>query len=451
MSFKANRLPPGLALNPQTGLIAGSVATRGTYHVQLTARNHRGAASRKLHIVVGETIALTPPMGWNSWYVLENRVTDRDIRAAAEAMVSSGLIQHGWSYVNIDDCWAVKTNASEPELRGAARDSVGRIRANQRFPDMKSLVDHIHALGLKAGIYTSPGGITCAGHAGSYQHEAEDARQIAEWGFDLLKYDWCGYDFIAKDHSLPELQKPYRLMGELLRQQPRDIVYNLCQYGMGDVWRWGRDVGGHCWRTANDLGLTFEGIAAGLFRDGFDVYATNQLHRFAGPGGWNDPDYLLLGRISNWKGSIVPTPLTPNEQYSQVSLWCLLAAPLIFSGDLTRLDEFTLSLLTNDEVIGVNQDPLGKPGRRVAKDGVLEVWARELEDGSQAVGLFNRGERATTVTVRWSDLSSTGNQHVRDLWRQQDLGVFLEKFNAPVGRHGVVLVRVSPHKLATPL
>ena len=242
---------------------------------------------------------------------------------------------------------------------------------------MKALTDYIHAKGLKAGIYTSPGPLTCAGHVGAYQHEELDARRFAEWGFDFLKYDWCSYGRIATNPSLAEMQKPYRLMGDILRRQDRDMVLNLCQYGMGNVWEWGKEVGGHSWRTAGDLGGSFDGIPGALFRDGFDVYARNELHKFGGPGGWNDPDYLLLGYLSNWKGQTVPTPLTPNEQYTHVSLWCLLAAPLIFSGDITRLDDFTLSLLTNDEVIDVDQDPLGKPGRRVAIDGDLEVWARD--------------------------------------------------------------------------
>jgi len=210
------------------------------------------------------------------------------------------------------------------------------------------------------------------------------------------------------------------------------------------VWEWGKDVGGNSWRTAGDLGGSFEGIAAALFRDGFDVYSKNKLHLYGGPGGWNDPDYLLLGYLSNWKGQTVPTPLTPNEQYTHVSLWALIAAPLIFSGDMTRLDEFTLSLLTNDEVIEVDQDILGKPGYRVFKDDDLEVWTRELEDGSKAVGLFNRGEFETTVVAKWSDVGVSGKQRVRDLWRQQDIGIFKGEYSAQVPRHGTVLVRIWP-------
>jgi alpha-galactosidase len=309
---------------------------------------------------------------------------------------------------------------------------------------MKALTDYIHGRGLKAGIYTSPGPLTCAGHVAAWQHEELDVKRFVEWGYDFLKYDWCSYNGIAKDKSAAELQKPYRLVSGLLAAEPRDIVLNLCQYGMGRVWEWGAAVGGNSWRTAGDLGGSFEGIPAALFRDGFDVYSDNELHRFGGPGHWNDPDYLLLGYLSDWKGGTAPTPLTPNEQYAHVSLWALVAAPLIFSGDITRLDDFTLGLLTNDEIIDVDQDPLGRPGRRVSKAGPVEIWVRELEDGSRAAGLFNRGEGLAAVTASWADLGVSGPQKVRDLWRQKDVGVFDGAFTAYVARHGVVMARLRP-------
>ena len=441
MDFATEGLPQGLKLDAATGRITGALSQRGEYMVKLRAKNARGEASRPLKIVVGDTLALTPPMGWNSWYVLEGRVTDRDMRAAADAMVSTGMIDHGYTYVNIDDCWMVKPGSEDPSLGGEPRDAQGRVQPNKRFPDMKALTDYIHAKGLKAGIYISPGPTTCAGFVGSHQHEEQDARAFAEWGFDFLKYDWCSYDSIAKDHSLTELQKPYRLMGDVLKRLDRDIVYNLCQYGMGDVSTWGREVGGHCWRTTGDLGGSFENIPNAMFTIGF---GQNGLEKWAGPGHWNDPDYLLLGYLSNWQGGTAPTPLTPNEQYTHVSLWCLLAAPLIFSGDMTRLDEFTLSLLTNDEVLEVDQDPLGRQGRRVAQDGEREVWMKEMEDGSKVVGLFNRDEFEAKVEAKWADLGVRGQQRVRDLWRQKDLGTFDSSFSASIPRHGVVLVRLFP-------
>ena len=215
---------------------------------------------------------------------------------------------------------------------------------------------------------------------------------------------------------------------------------------MGSVWKWGKEVGGQSWRTAGDLGGSFEGIGTALFRDGFDVYSRDSLHLYGAPGGWNDPDYLLLGYLSNWHGITVPTPLTPDEQYTQVSLWSLVAAPFIFSGDITRMDDFTLSLLTNDEVIDVDQDPMGKPGYRVSKVGDMEVWIRKLEDGSHAVGLFNRGKTETMVTASWADLGISGYQKVRDLWRQKDIGDLKDNFMTRVPSHGVVMVRMWPVK-----
>jgi alpha-galactosidase len=446
MKYEVLNLPEGLVCDAGTGKISGVIIVPGEYITTMKVTNSSGTSERQFRIVCGDNLALTPHMGWNSWYVWENNITDSIMRASAEAMVSSGMIDHGYMYINIDDCWAVKQNSNDPSLLGEPYDQNWMINSNGRFPDMRSLTDYIHSLGLKAGIYTSPGPTTCAGHTGAYQHEEKTIQRFTEWGFDFLKYDWCSYGKVAINDSLSELKKPYSIISDILKKQDRDIILNLCQYGMGDVWKWGKSVGGHSWRTAGDLGGSFEGIGTALFRDGFDVFTDNELQKYGGPGGWNDPDYILIGLLSNWKGSIVPSPLTPNEQYTQISLWSLQAAPLIFSGDITRLDDFTLSLLTNDEVIDVDQDPLGRPGWRVTKINGLEVWKRPLEDRSIAVGLFNRGEKETTITALWSDLGIKGRQKVRDLWRQKDLGNFNEKFNAKVGRHGVVMIRLWPEE-----
>jgi alpha-galactosidase len=444
MKYEVLNLPEGLTCNQETGMVTGTLKEKGEYKTTVRVTNELGTAERAFRIVCGGTLALTPHMGWNSWYVWENHVTDKIMREAADAMVNSGMIDHGYMYVNIDDCWSVKPGSQDSTLGGEPRDKNGMINSNRRFPDMKALTDYIHSKGLKAGIYSSPGELTCAGHMAAYQYEEKDIARYVEWGYDFLKYDWCSYSRVGNTEVLADLQRPYRLISEILAKQNRDIVLNLCQYGMGDVWKWGKSVGGHSWRTAGDLGGSFEGIGKALFRDGFDVYSRDSLHLYAGPGGWNDPDYLLLGYLSNWKGQTVPTPLTPNEQYTQVSLWSLVAAPLIFSGDIARMDPFTLSLLTNDEIIEVDQDPLGKPGFRVSRDGDLEVWKRNLEDGSLAVGLFNRSEKPSVVRAAWTDLGISGKQKVRDLWRQKDEGSFEAEFSAEVGRHGVVMVKIQP-------
>ncbi len=426
MTFSASGLPKGLQLDPESGRITGALNERGIHVVTLHAKNALGTAERQLRIVCGDTIALTPPMGWNSWNCFACDVSDAKVRAAAQAMVASGLIQHGWTYINIDDCWE------------AGRDAEGRILSNAKFPDMKALADYVHSLGLRIGLYSSPGPKTCAGYTASYQHELQDAQRYAEWGFDYLKYDWCSYGEIAPHPDLPALKKPYEVMRAALNQVPRDIVFSLCQYGMGDVWKWGTQVGGNCWRTTGDITDTWSSMSGiGFAQDGHE--------KFASPGHWNDPDMLVVGYVG-WSANVRPTHLRPNEQYTHITLWCLLSSPLLIGCDMTRLDEFTRGLLTNDEVLAVNQDPLGRPAGRVAREGQLEIWARDLADGTKAVGLFNRGETETLVTAKWSDLGLHGKQPVRDLWRQQDLGQFADAFATPVPRHGVVLVKIGKAK-----
>ena len=436
LEFKAEALPPGLSLDKKTGTITGAVQSKGTFNVSLSAKNALGSSTRSFRIEVGNRIALTPPLGWNSWNCFADAVDDSKVRSAADAMVNSGLVNHGWTYVNIDDCWEIRPNSDDPMLIGEQRSASGMINTNKKFPDMKVLSDYIHSRGLKMGIYSSPGPLTCAGFTASYQFEQQDALQYAQWGIDYLKYDWCSYDRVAKDRTtLTELQKPYFVMRAALDKVQRDIVFSLCQYGMGDVWKWGGEVGGNSWRTTGDITDTWESMSGiGFSQAGHELYAK--------PGNWNDPDMLVVGKVG-WGPQLHPTRLTPNEQYTHISLWCLLNSPLLIGCDMTQLDEFTQNLLTNDEVLEVSQDPLGKQAARISKDGDLEVWAKEMEDGSKAVGLFNRGIWKSEIKVHWSDLGIKGPRVVRDLWRQKDLGSFGDEFKASVPRHGVVLIKIS--------
>lgn len=425
LRFSAVGLPAGLSLDPSTGIITGSLATEGRSEVRLTVRGTAGEATSTLTIVGGtHRLALTPPMGWNSWNVWGTSVDDEKVRAAADWLVRSGLADRGYQYVNIDDAWE------------GERDEDGVLQPNEKFPDMRTLADYVNSKGLKLGIYSSPGPYTCAGYPGSYQHEVVDARTWAEWGIDLVKYDWCSYGGIARDQSLPELKKPYLVMREALDRCGRDIVYSLCQYGLGNVSEWGVEVGGNYWRTTGDITDSWSSMAGiGFGQSGLEPHA--------GPGHWNDPDMLVVGKVG-WGPSLRETKLSPNEQVTHITLWSMLAAPLLIGCDLTQLDELTLAVLTNPEVLEVDQDPLGVQAKRIAQVQQTEVWMRPLADGSKAVAFFNRGRRVAEVGVRWVELGLVGEQPVRDLWARTDLGVFDGGLRTEVPRHGAVLIKVGP-------
>jgi alpha-galactosidase len=424
LQFSARGLPAGLTIDESTGIITGKIAKSGESIVQLTVRGPAGSATRALRIVAGkDALALTPPMGWNSWNVWGPAVDAQKVLDAAEWLDRSGLAAHGFQYIVIDDTWEGK-RAPNAELL-----------PNEKFPDMRALADAVHARGLKLGIYSSPGPKTCENFEGSYQHEAQDAATFASWGVDFLKHDWCSYEEVAPDHSLPELQKPYLIMRDALARVDRDIVYALCQYGYGEVWKWGADVGGHMWRSSGDLLDQWANLESVGFRQA-------GRERWTRPGEWNDTDMLVVGTLG-WGPNQRPTRLTPNEQILHLSLWALQAAPLFISADLSKLDAFTLALLSNDEVIDVDQDPLGRAAGRIWQDARREIWARPLADGTMAVGLFNRGLAASEVTVRFSELGLRGSQPVRDLWQRKDLGTTREQFTATVPRHGAVLVKIG--------
>ncbi|MGD9556858.1 MAG: putative Ig domain-containing protein [Mangrovibacterium sp.] len=451
LRFSVKGLPTGLILDQNTGIISGKTPSQGKYSLMITAKNAKGKATREFTIVSGAKLALTPPMGWNHWYAHYDRVTDQMMREAADILISSGMADVGYQYVNIDDCWMNSPKHNDPKRVGPLRDEQGNMIPNSYFPDMNALTDYIHSKGLKAGIYTSPGPLTCGKFAGSYQHEKQDARQFAAWGFDFLKYDWCSYGGIAKnpdDRRIPDpvngkptlegYQYPYRLMGEILKEQNRDIVFNLCQYGMGEVWKWGAAVGGHCWRTSGDLGFELDRI--------FEVALKNSEYRqYSKPGEWNDPDYLQIGYIGNARKMGIPelTPMSADLQYAYMSLWCLMAAPLIYSGDMSRLDEFTINVLCNPEVIEIDQDPLGEGAVVIKQNEELFLMVKNLVDGSKAVGMFNRGNKESEMTFDFSEVRLNGKYLVRDLWRQKNLGRFSRKFTATVPAKGVILIKIS--------
>jgi len=445
IQFTIKNLPSTLKLDETTGIVTGNVPERGDYNMVIIAKNKNGKDRKNFKLAAGDILSLTPSMGWNDWYAYYTRISDEDVRKSADALVSSGMADVGYAYINMDDCWENRKKGTrgydnaDSRRKGEERDMQGNIIPNSYFPDMKKLTDYIHTKGLKAGIYSSPGVSTCGGYVGSYQHEAQDAKQYAAWGFDFLKYDWCSYGQIAgKKPDLAAYKKPYQLMGSLLKQQDRDILLNLCQYGMGNVWKWGAEVGGQSWRTSGDLGFELDKI--------FDVAINNAKHgEYSKPGSWNDPDYIQIGYIGNARkeGLAEKTKMPPNMQYAYMSLWCLIASPLFYSGDMGHLDDFTLNVLCNAEVIAVDQDPLGACGKVIMHQDSTFLMVKPMADGSKALGLFNRSKKPVVTTATWDELQISGKQKLRDLWRQKNIGKFDHSFTTTVPAQGVVLVSVG--------
>ena len=426
MKYAVEGLPEGVVLDPDKGVLSGSCAREGDYPLVFTATNDKGSASAQFTLKVGTQIGLTPPMGWNSWNCWGLSVSQEKVMASAAALINRGLADYGYAYMNIDDAW-------EAEFRTPD----GRIEANGKFPDMKALGDYLHSNGLKFGIYSSPGDHTCGGFLGSLDHEQLDAEVWNSWGVDYLKYDWCGYSKVfeaSPDKSEAAYIRPYLKMQQYLREQPRDIFYSLCQYGWGRVWEWGAFIDANSWRTSNDISDTWES----LYETGF--VRQPDLYTYAGPGHWNDPDMLIVGKVG-WSSSLRDSRLTPDEQYTHISLWSLLAANMLIGCDISQIDDFTFNLLCNNEVNAVNQDILGHQAHQdVVEDGV-QIWSRDLYDGGMAVGIFNLNESSVPLYLEGA-LAKIGQQAetVRDLWRQQDIAT---DATYVIPSHGVLYVKVK--------
>jgi len=454
MHFSAKGLPQGVTFDAKKGILGGvAPQQKGDYPIVVTASNAKGSATKTITLKVGDTICLTPPMGWNSWNIWGSAFTGDHAKAAAQALDESGLADYGFAYINLDDWWEMnnsKQNTKRPELRGAARDKDGMIISNPSFPDMKGLTDYIHSFGFKAGLYSSPGPQTCGGCEGSWQHEEQDAKRWADWGFDYIKYDWCSYGEIYRKETgnstwdghkntyNDAFAKPYRLMGECLRKQDRDIVYSFCQYGLGEVQKWGRDAGGNCWRSWQDLKDTWPWLEVA-----FEGYVPNvEFYRYVGPGFWADPDMMIVGDQRSF-GTTHPTFVTHNEQYTHVSLWCMIGSPLLIGTDLTKLDDFTKNLLMNREVIAISQDTLGMVARRVMHDDLHSVWERPLANGDNAVAIVNRYPVTHTFKVDLKSLGLGGEYIVRDCWRQVGEGVVCGEYTTEIPPHATKLIRLA--------
>jgi alpha-galactosidase len=361
--------------------------------------------------------AATPPMGWNSWNHFAGKVTDADVRAAADALVSSGMRDAGYVYVNIDDTWEGK------------RDAQGVIHTNEKFPDMKALADYVHSKGLKLGIYSSPGPKTCAGYEGSYGHEEQDAQTYADWGIDYLKYDLCSFGGIITEQAGDELDKAaarqraaYEKMHLAIAKTGRHMVYSFCQYGLYSVWAWAPETGGNLWRTTGDISDDWDRMSL----IGFEQAG---LEKFAGPGHWNDPDMLEVGNGG----------MNRSEYEVHMSLWAMLSAPLLAGNDLSKMTPETKAILMNRDVIAVDQDALGHQGRRIWAEGPLEIWEKELSGGKRVIAFFNRGEATQDFDSNLKVLADFRGKPLLDLWTKKEF-VIGSSTKLRVPKRGVLLL-----------
>jgi alpha-galactosidase len=425
LRFRATGLPEGLRLDPESGIITGTPSRAGAHDFHIQVTGPAGVAQRKYRLVVSlNSIAMTPPMGWNSWNIWGKTVDAAKIQAAATAMVREELVNYGYAYVNIDDGWQ------------GQRDGSGTLQPNSRFPNIKRLVDSIHRQGLKVGIYSSPGAETCGGFPGSLDHEKQDATTFASWGIDYLKYDLCTYrNLLGPKATTSDHRAPYQKMAHALTLANRDIVFSLSQYGLAGVEQWGKAVGGHLWRTTPDLHDNWKELEQIAFSQPRIASASR-------PNGWNDPDMLAVG-VLGWGEAPRPSRLTQDEQITHLTAWSMLAAPLILGCDLNKLDRFTKALITNHDMIEIDQDPMGKAATVLYKLNDAEVWIRTLHDGSKAVAMFNRSDTVKRMGVRWTDIGMRGKVPVRDVWMRKDLTPQEQGFQEEVPPHGAVLIRVG--------
>jgi alpha-galactosidase len=425
VTYEIEKLPAGLQLDKKTGILSGNIAVSGDYQLLLKANNDSGTDSKKFTIKVGTEIGLTPPLGWNSWNAWGAGVDRQKVMNAATSFINSELADYGWSYINIDDGWQ------------GARDGYGVLQPNEKFGDIKSLADSIHLLGLKFGIYSSPGPQTCWHFPGSYRFEDIDAKTFADWGVDYLKYDWCSYaKMVPADYTVEQAIKPYAIMGEELQKQNRDIYYSLCQYGNRDVWKWAKSVHANSWRTTDDIYDSW----ASMYQIGFNQ---DKLAPYAEPGHINDPDMLVVG-VVGW-GNPRNSKLTPVEQMTHISLWTLLSAPMLLGCDVTKIDQFTKKLLTNSEVLSIHQDALVKSAKRIYKSEGLEIWKKQLSDGGTAIGIFNTDETdVVSYDIPWQLLQLPANKTVRNVWQQVNIGKSGQTLKGDLPYHSCLLLKVMP-------
>lgn len=457
IEFKVKNLPKGLILDKENGVISGiSPKKKGDYKMTFKAENKHGKKSRDYKLVVGEKIALTPPTGWNTWGGHMLFVTDSLMRHVADVFVEDGFADVGYQYIGIDDCWmriSKEKYKSQSENRrqnhagfdynetvvGGERDKDGNIVPIDAFPDMKAMTDYIHAYGLKAGLYSTPGLYTCQDFAGSFEHQKQDADQYAKWGFDLLKYDMCsGHKDLKKiretnpGYTQAEFWKP---MVDYLYDQDLDIFLNLCQYGFEDVWEWAPGLGIPSWRSGGDLNHHIDDYFKQALR------LATELREYSKPGQWNDPDFMYIHKIRDYKAKGDPSfeiHLSTNQRYQYVTLWSIINCPFFFSCDMWEIDEFTTKILTNADVVNINQDELAHVAEVLRNENNEVIMVKNLADGTKALGIFNTNEKeAAVINVTWDEFGKCCEQTVYDVWRQKDLGVQKDGMSVTLSPNGV--------------
>jgi alpha-galactosidase len=458
IQFTVKNLPPELSLDKDNGIISGVVPGKeGQYQMTFVAKNDFGKDSHQFKLVIGDKMALTPPTGWNSWGGHMLLVTDETIRKTVDLFVNGGLADVGFQYISIDDCWMKISEAnynartekkkeqhegfSYDGLIGDVRDSDGNVIPNKNFPDMKAMTDFIHSYGLKAGLYSSPGPYTCQNFVGSLGYEKQDADQYAKWGFDLLKYDLCsgrGCLSCLNDQGVPYPQSEFwRPMATYIGQQDRDILFNLCQYGGDEPWKWAPALGISSWRIGGDLNHNV---------DTYFKYAlriATELRDYSKPGQWNDPDFMYIHKLRDAKKMVNPSkeiPLNTNQRYQYVSLWSIVCAPFFFSCDVNEIDEFTIKLLSNPDVMNINQDELGHVAEVKKNENDEVVMMKKMADGSKVLAVFNTNmENEKVIKLDLLSLQFDRMVSVYDVWRQKEIGTFEGSFSAKISPNGVGL------------
>jgi len=438
ISFSVKNLPKGLKMDPNSGFIKGKVDAAGEYKISVEAVNKKGVAEEELKIVIGESLCLAPPMGWNSWNVFASEIDEKLLMEIADAMVSSGMRDLGYQYINIDDFW-----------HAASRDANGKpVVDEKKFPNgMKYLSDYVHSKGLKLGIYSCAGNMTCGKCFGGYTYEDIDAKTYAEWGIDLLKYDYCFAPWSRK-----AAKERYTKMGTALKNSGRSIVFSVCEWGIRKPWLWAKDAGGSYWRTTPDIFDVWKYTSVWRYSFMHILKKQKGLEKYAGPGHWNDPDMLTVGNYGTGKATGANGKfkgMSDNEYQTEMSLWCMLNAPLLASCDLRNMNEATKSILMNPEIIAINQDELGEQAKLISKKGGMWVYLKNLEGGKKAIAILNISEKEKTFVLTTKKPGIEGRWTARDVWQHKDAGLLAPDASGQTGElvgGGNLSFTIKPHE-----